>query len=60
MQAEPERAAKRPAPALPVDKRGHVGNKGHITLPEARHATTAEEATIVDLRSRWQREKLQT
>jgi len=60
LQAEVERAAQRPAPELPKDTRGHVGNKGHITLPEARHTTSVEDVTVVDLRSRWLREKLQT
>jgi hypothetical protein len=32
MQVEAERAAQRPAPELPVDRRGHQGNIGHVTL----------------------------
>jgi hypothetical protein len=32
MQVEAERAAQRPAPELPTDRRGHQGNLEHVTL----------------------------
>ena len=60
MQAEAERAAQKPAPQLPVDKRGHVGNKGHIVLQGERH-TVREDPAVTQLRADWMEEaKLQT
>jgi hypothetical protein len=63
MQVEADRAAQRPAPELPVDKRGVAGNKGHVTLQgeRQRHATTPEDPAVTQLRVDWLEEaKLQT
>jgi hypothetical protein len=59
MQAEAERKAQRPAPQLPVDRRGHVGNKGHIVLQGERHSVR-EDPPVTKLRVDWMgEEKLQ-
>lgn len=55
MQVEAERAAQRPAPELPVDKRGHVGNIGHISLPGQRNSVR-EDPKVTQLREDWLRE----
>ena len=60
MQAAAERAAQRSAPQLPVDKRGHIGNKGHIVLQGERQ-TAQEDPAVAKLRVDWLREaKLRT
>lgn len=55
MQATAERAAQRPAPQLPIDKRGRVGNKGHIVLQGERQTLRqdSEDPEVTQLRDDW-------
>jgi hypothetical protein len=52
IETRQQKAAQRSAPQLPADRRGHLGNVGHITLPGERNVVR-EDPAVTQLRADW-------